>query len=203
VPEDKPLWQKTYDYDKYGCPMKVFHGTSGFLPTLQLWDGDDYISDVNVDYCMYEANYRIDWTYNATVADVRCLSAPQTWAQARMRSTNRDLSWGPQYYKACWNSTGQQAGYDPEDRYEILNSTGTNTIIFTETGGEGIFLFHVIVLDPDYSYCYLDANFGLYVYGAPLPLWITFLIVLVVTLLMILSLVLLYFWYRFRKLHTD
>eukprot|EP00736_Rhodelphis_marinus_P012341 Rmarinus@m.18512 len=194
-----------FTVEEFGCPMEIYHGVEGWKPTLKLYDGDEYIQDVDADFVVWEIQDRSDFTYNATMADAGCLRKAQTWSSLERQykdtelENNRDEWWYASNYDECYVSgTGSTSG-----TYEILNATGSNAIAFDPTGRDGFFAFKLRVVDPDMSYCVLETAFALDVYGAPLEFW-KVIVILFGTMLGIFVLLLLsYIYYRQQKLHMD
>lgn len=94
---------------------------------------------------------------------------------------------GPQNYVSCHEVNRDNPLLWPNVEYQVLGGRTNNRIIFGQRNG--IYTFHLSVVDPFYSYCNLNTVFSVYVYGAlPLikfrPLLSIFLIV-ATTLLMV------------------
>ncbi|KAL0218815.1 hypothetical protein P9112_004468 [Eukaryota sp. TZLM1-RC] len=145
-----------YDLKNWGCPIEVYHGTSGFLPELVLFDELEEVKDVEVDYVISELFNRTDWTYSSTFSEVGCSG-----------DLVLDDSNTPSSYTNCFKSNTSLS--NPNDLYYVLNSTGLSQIRFPKDGNDGFFLFKVKVIAPHYSYCELETIFVIKVFGSPLP----------------------------------
>ncbi|KAG9390823.1 Cation channel sperm-associated protein subunit delta/epsilon [Carpediemonas membranifera] len=166
----------SYDVTAYGCPISVYQGTSGWKPTLQLYDGPTYVKDVEADYVIYELRGRTDFTYNATEGDVGCTHGAQSWGYMTDGcAKDRWECWTKTNYIPCTEDTGRS--YGSSDVYDVLNNAGDNAIVFTADGADGVFLFRARVLDPEFSFCELTVDFAVDTYGAPLSVLVTVLVV--------------------------
>eukprot|EP00003_Mantamonas_plastica_P031978 TRINITY_DN850_c1_g1_i1.p1 TRINITY_DN850_c1_g1~~TRINITY_DN850_c1_g1_i1.p1 ORF type:complete len:276 (+),score=69.39 TRINITY_DN850_c1_g1_i1:412-1239(+) len=200
--------QLEYDYAKLGCPLRVFYGVSSFLPRFDIYDGETKISSLNADYVIWDTNGRFDITYNATALDVGCSNNPQTWDQQLAKSNkNPDSAWSRSSYQSCFTPyKGQQNEADRNTelgqiRYNILNATGYNALRFIQR--DGMFIFKARVVDPSVSYCELEIEFGVEVYGGPLNELVTTLALLGTIVIILLALTCSYYMYRRRYFSFD
>ncbi|XP_008847409.1 cation channel sperm-associated protein subunit epsilon [Nannospalax galili] len=195
-----------YDWGRYGCPLRL-EFKQKFKPIIQLFDDNGFIKDVEANFIVWEIHGRNDYSFNTTMKQNGCVNEAQTWES--MRQLNKSLSledvWGPQNYRTCFSYAVGKPG-DLNQPYEILNSTGNNHLIWP-TDHSGMYVFHVRILDPNFSFCDLTATFAIETFGViPRPsayLVIAFLFVLL--LLFISILVLSYFWYMkiYRQLIKE
>jgi hypothetical protein len=58
-----------YDVARYGCPMHQSFRVP-FRPTLDLYDGDEWVQTIEADFVVWEVNLRSDFSYNASVSMV-------------------------------------------------------------------------------------------------------------------------------------
>ncbi|XP_044307090.1 cation channel sperm-associated protein subunit epsilon [Varanus komodoensis] len=97
----------------------------------------------------------------------RCLQEAQNKALMIPESTENisrlEELWGPQNYKPCFVSEEEYSG-DLHKPYEIMNHSGINSIIWPQRYS-GIFMFRLIILDPNYSFCDFKVYFAVHTYG--------------------------------------
>lgn len=182
-----------YSYGLFGCHFSVYHQTTGWKPIVDLYEGDKFIREMDGDYVIWELAGRSDFTYNATVSDVKCKTRPTFWRDID------DGSWDPEDTKNCYDESVGEA-FSGGSTYPVLNNTGSNYIKFSPTGDDGQFLFRLRVIDPDYSYCHLEAYFALSVFGAPLDTLTALLVVFSSVVVIVLILVASYFHYRSKMI---
>ncbi|XP_064639389.1 cation channel sperm-associated auxiliary subunit delta-like isoform X2 [Lineus longissimus] len=111
----------TYDYALLGCPLTVFHMES-IIPTVDLYDGNKFLSEVKADYVVYEIHGRNTYNFTVKHADINCLRKPQTWRDMRLKRPGLDpgLHWNRMNYCGC-NSTAdchdhvEEEGEEGED----------------------------------------------------------------------------------------
>ncbi|CAH1258883.1 C1orf101 [Branchiostoma lanceolatum] len=154
----------TYDLDNLACPIDVFY-SDHFRPTVDLYDGEQFVREVTEDYFVWEAHGRTGYGYNATMQQAGCACQAQTLAAmltAGNVSTPGD-AWGPQNYQPC--STPCDPPGSLLGQHEVLSSSGVSALKFGSS--KGIFVFHLKVLDPECSYCVLQTQFAVRVYGSP------------------------------------
>ena len=61
-----------YDYEKWGCPLKMNSILLEFIPELLLYDGDTFVKEVDVNFILWEQHDRTDYKYNTSMYNVRC-----------------------------------------------------------------------------------------------------------------------------------
>ncbi|KAI8494156.1 hypothetical protein Bbelb_279160 [Branchiostoma belcheri] len=154
----------TYDLDNLGCPIDVFYSDK-FQPTVDLYDGDQFVHEVKEDYFVWEAHGRTGYVYSATMQQAGCVCEAQTLSGMLTAGnvSSPDEAWGPQNYRPCstpCDPTGSLTG-----QYEVLSSSGVSALMFGSS--KGIFVFNLKVLDPECSYCVLQTQFAVRVYGSP------------------------------------
>uniref|UniRef100_UPI00398F2786 cation channel sperm-associated auxiliary subunit epsilon-like n=1 Tax=Pristiophorus japonicus TaxID=55135 RepID=UPI00398F2786 len=152
-----------YDMKRYGCPIRVYY-KSPFRPNLKLYLGDTFLRHVNANFILWEEQDRTDFYYNTTMAEAGCRWEAQTWDS--MLELHKDTPiqdiWGPGNYRSCFESHGVVKNMDRP--YEILN--GTSSMYLTwPTDYTGVYVFSVKILDPNYSFCELTAQFAVETYG--------------------------------------
>ncbi|CAB1336258.1 unnamed protein product [Coregonus sp. 'balchen'] len=162
----------SYSITDYFCPLLVYHDTP-WIPSLELWNGNEFVEQVSADFVMFEVNGMYNYQYLQSVQDAKCVSQPQNWTSLlsqQQYEPNPNTAWTRSNYKSCKDSDGPPIT-DPEAQYQVLNMGTRNRILFPNYNG--MYVFKVIVVDPSYSYCMLTTTFSVYVYGAfpphPLP----------------------------------
>ncbi|KAL0225529.1 hypothetical protein RCL1_003441 [Eukaryota sp. TZLM3-RCL] len=146
----------TYDVYRYGCPIKIFHGTFGYLPKLNIYDYGKKVKNVDVDFVVKEINSRDDWLYSTSMRASDCNGVPYI-------PNNFD----PSRYISCRDSTTPWP--TPNTLLTVFNNNSSNSIIFSKQGQGGLFLFRISVISPHFSYCNLTTFVALDVFGAQLP----------------------------------
>jgi len=166
IDHDSPFAEANYLRQRVDCQKVVrkYHGGAPWRPRLMLYDFDQMVEEVTADYVVFELQGRIDYTYNATESQVRCVQHAQ--------STQTLFNGEP--YHPCWS--GGSSTSDGRQPYELLNSTGSNAIQFTYPGGDGLFIFGARVVGANYSHCNLETSFAVLVFGAPINRIMSFLI---------------------------
>ncbi|XP_060686691.1 cation channel sperm-associated auxiliary subunit epsilon-like [Hemiscyllium ocellatum] len=106
-----------------------------FKPILELYLGEKFISNVSANYILWEEEERTDFYYNTTML---------------------------QNYRSCFEAHGSVKSMDRP--YEILNSTGSMYLTWPNDHN-GIYLFTVKIVDPNFSFCELTAEFAIETYG--------------------------------------
>ncbi|XP_029477658.1 cation channel sperm-associated auxiliary subunit delta-like [Oncorhynchus nerka] len=162
----------SYSITDYFCPLLVYHDTP-WIPSLELWNGNEFVEQVSADFVMFEVNGMYNYQYLQSVEDAKCVSQPQNWTSLLSQQKyqpNPNTAWTRNNYKSCKDSDGPPLT-DPEAQYQVLNMGTRNRVLFPNYNG--MYVFRVIVVDPSYSYCMLTTTFSVYVYGAfpphPLP----------------------------------
>ncbi|XP_074118652.1 cation channel sperm-associated auxiliary subunit epsilon-like isoform X2 [Sminthopsis crassicaudata] len=191
-----------YNISEYGCPLNIYM-FENFHPVLQLYDGNKFIEDIEVNFIIWEIYERIDFSYSLSMHSAGCVNEAQTWKS--MIKENKDLPiekvWGPENYKNCFSfSTGKPG--DLSQPYEIINSSNNNKIIW-KNRQIGFYVFRAKIIDPNYSFCELTATFAIETFGM-LPKTdpiLVLLIMLFLILFIFICLLISYFHYlkMFRK----
>ncbi|XP_071833793.1 cation channel sperm-associated auxiliary subunit epsilon-like isoform X2 [Apostichopus japonicus] len=153
------------DTNEYGCPLMSSHDTT-FKPNLLLYEDDQFIEIVSVDYILYELQRRTDFTYNATQKEVGCRRPCQTWSHMKDSvGENSPFIWGPSNYRRCFVDDGTlEVSLDLP--YEILNQTGLSALEWTKNELDQLYIFHLTVVEPNYSFCSLNTQFAVVVQGS-------------------------------------
>eukprot|EP01029_Cantina_marsupialis_P005155 TRINITY_DN155216_c0_g1_i5.p1 TRINITY_DN155216_c0_g1~~TRINITY_DN155216_c0_g1_i5.p1 ORF type:complete len:238 (-),score=50.90 TRINITY_DN155216_c0_g1_i5:255-968(-) len=130
-----------------------------------------------------------------------CKRNPQTWSSMFVANgVSASDTWGPQNYQSCLDepSNDSEELSSKSTEYQILSSVNQNAIGFSGTAEDGLFLFEVIVVDPEFSYCDLRVRFSVELYGAPLPFIYSFLIFIGLVAILLLALAI---SFRFHQKH--
>ncbi|XP_067097005.1 cation channel sperm-associated auxiliary subunit delta-like [Osmerus mordax] len=153
-----------YSIVDYLCPLLVFKGTP-WIPSLQLWQGEEFVEDVKADFVLFEVHGMHNYEYTQTVRGARCVSQPQNWTSQLSQQHQPDphTAWNRHNYVSCLDSDGPPLS-EPTAQYQVLNKDSGNRVLFPEYNG--MYIFKVIVVDPRYSYCQLTTTFSVFVYGA-------------------------------------
>ncbi|PIK56076.1 putative cation channel sperm-associated protein subunit delta [Apostichopus japonicus] len=77
---------------------------------------------------------------------------------------NRCLYYQFTNYISCHSPEQGAERCDPSQPYEVLSNNTANGIKFSQYNG--IYVFNITVLDPDYSFCQLETQFAVEVFGA-------------------------------------
>ncbi|GBG28305.1 Cation channel sperm-associated protein subunit delta [Hondaea fermentalgiana] len=194
-----------FDYDTYGCPTFVPY-TYAFKPGLEIWDGDVKVKDVDADFVVFEMSSREDYTYGFTAAEMGCLRRPETWDDKLANDANITDAWGSHNYQTCYVADTESTSTIDEWGtlvYEVLNATSENYITFKATTlKDAPYEFVAVVVDPDYSFCTLQARFSVEAYGIPIDGFTTFIIIFTVVMCSMLMLVCTYFYHRHDILYA-
>lgn len=143
----------------YGCPIVIPY-TQHFRPTLELYNEDVLLEEVNADFVVWEVHGRHDYKYTATAKKAGCLQTPQTWNEM-LENGQPSEAWTPETYRSCYEEGGE---LNKHTEYQLLNSTGVSSLKWSKHNG--MYMFDVIVVARDYSFCHLTAHFAVKVYGA-------------------------------------
>uniref|UniRef100_A0A4W5NIE8 Catsper channel auxiliary subunit epsilon n=1 Tax=Hucho hucho TaxID=62062 RepID=A0A4W5NIE8_9TELE len=127
-----------YDWEKFGCLLKT-HYKNQFLPSIDLYDGDSYVRNVDANFIVWDRFGRKDYSFNATMRQVACLRESQTWISMLTGGKSLEEAWGPENYRTC---------------FKVDSAT---------------YVFNVKILDPNYSFCDLHAVFAVQTYGITIP----------------------------------
>lgn len=165
---NEPLFVN-YTFEKLGCPIKI-HYKDLFRPQIDLYIGNTLLGPMLAEFVMYEVHGMYDYKYNSTVFQAGCVRHAQTWLEMVLNQTgdlDPSIAWTKNNYRSCFvkenGSTPQES-----DHYEVLtNSKQTNITNSSVSWPEenGIYVFEVIVVDPDFTFCDLRTTFAVQVYG--------------------------------------
>ncbi|KAL0983832.1 hypothetical protein UPYG_G00133340 [Umbra pygmaea] len=155
-----------YEWDTFGCLFEM-HYQKPFRPDLVLYDGDNFVRDVDANFIVWERFGRKDYSFNATMRQVACLREAQTWSSMLTEGKISGQVWGPENYQSCFNLAPGKLG-NLDETYEIMNRSSTNFLTFTQEENT-LYVFNVKVLDPSYSFCDLHAVFAVKTYGIQIP----------------------------------
>ncbi|KAJ7984928.1 hypothetical protein DPEC_G00359840 [Dallia pectoralis] len=155
-----------YDWDEFGCLLET-HYKNPFQPTLVLYDGDNFVQDINANFILWEIFGRMDYSFNESMRQVGCLCEAQTWRSLLTPGQILEEAWGPENYRSCFKVVpGKLGNLDVE--YEIMNSSSNNFLTFSQVDS-AIYVFNVKILDPNLSFCDLRAVFAIRTYGVTIP----------------------------------
>jgi hypothetical protein len=181
-----------YNVEMYGCPIAIPY-TQRFKPTLELYDGDVYLEEVDADFVVWEIHGRHDYSYTATAKKARCLQTPQSWDQMLANGTPPSEAWTPQTYRSCYEVVGELNG---KVKYQILNSSGVSSLKWPERNG--MYIFAATVVARDYSFCHLTTHFAVRIYGASGAAILGYILLVMTCLIGIGILVFSYYLYKQR-----
>uniref|UniRef100_A0A8C3X037 Cation channel sperm-associated auxiliary subunit delta n=1 Tax=Catagonus wagneri TaxID=51154 RepID=A0A8C3X037_9CETA len=192
--------QVHYQYEKLGCPLLVYYDTP-WKPVVELWREGKFQEVVEAEFVLLEVNGLFTYTYSLTAGAARCSSQPQNWTTVAGAAGGRGpFAWDRETYVSCHDPDNNAPLTWPEVPYQILGGPTDNKVIFDQRNG--IYIFFISIVDPDYSYCHLETTFSVYVYGAfPLsiiPAEVTIVLLTVATLLSV--------WLAYvtpKLLHTE
>lgn len=160
----------TYSFPRFGCPLAVYQGTSGFKPTLELWDGATKVKTFNNSAFVihqFDTN-RGHITYSKSES-AACSCRPQSWAQMAEAnpSVPRYEAWTRDNYQPCGAMNASACARARSSAvYEVLG-TSDNAIVFPAEVEDGLFLLRVRVIDGEASFCDLSVDIALDVFGSP------------------------------------
>ncbi|XP_004633022.1 cation channel sperm-associated protein subunit delta [Octodon degus] len=163
--------QVLYPFWDLGCPGLVFYETP-WKPVIELWHGDEFAELVEAEFVLREVHGLHTFSYTLTARAAGCLSQPQNWSSVLRSARDPGGSpWSRENYVSCHSPSPSSPLRWPNVQYQVLGGRTNNKIIFKQRNG--IYIFHLSILDPYYSYCRLETTFSIYVYGAyPLPLFV-------------------------------
>ncbi|XP_078670880.1 cation channel sperm-associated auxiliary subunit epsilon-like [Branchiostoma floridae x Branchiostoma belcheri] len=190
----------TYDLDNLGCPIDVFYSDK-FRPTVDLYDGDQFVHEVKEDYFVWEAHGRTGYAYSTTMQQAGCVCEAQTLSGMLTAGnvSSPDEAWGPQNYRPC--STPCDPAGSLSGQYEVLSSLGVSALTFGSN--KGIFVFNLKVLDPECSYCVLQTQFAVRVYGSPQESLNLYVYISVLAFILGTVVILVLTYYRYYKLMAE
>jgi hypothetical protein len=204
--EGKTMSDIPYDFARWGCPVQVFHETTGFRIRLGLFEYERLIEVVEAEFYLEEVHGRWDWSGNTTSAQAGCNRAAVSRTDlVRVaedapdddgeRSSVVTGAVTPATYRSCFQDPSGELDV-PRGTYEIFNSTGRNALRFLRSGRGGVFVFRATVVDPFYSYCSLETEFAIDAFGEPLRSSTILIILAAVVAVMLMLLAATYIYYR-------
>ncbi|KFO28810.1 Transmembrane protein 146 [Fukomys damarensis] len=160
----------SYPFKDLGCPGLVYYETP-WKPVIELWQGEEFKALVEAEFVLREVHGLSTFSYALTAEAAGCSSQPQNWSSVLLSAHEAgQATWSRENYVSCHSPSSNNPLRWPDVQYQILGGRTDNRIIFKQWNG--IYIFHLSVLDPYYSYCHLETTFSIYVYGAyPLSLF--------------------------------
>ncbi|XP_022107561.1 cation channel sperm-associated protein subunit delta-like isoform X3 [Acanthaster planci] len=146
----------------------VAHVVAGCSPgrhvRIRKYDGDVFVEEVQEDYVVNEINGMFTYSYEKTAKQVGCRSQPQSWLRQLIAQDSPDpaTAWTRENYRNCFQDDASGLQF-PDRPYEILSSQNNNRLKWSAYNG--IMVFNLSVLNPDYSFCQLRGQFAVEVYG--------------------------------------
>ncbi|XP_078349602.1 cation channel sperm-associated auxiliary subunit epsilon-like [Oculina patagonica] len=159
---------KTVEYDlvKLGCPFPV-QSNEPFKPIVDLYDGETFVKEVDVNYVMWEQHGRKGYKYSATMKEAGCITEAQNWEKMikTVEAESMESAWSKENYQSCFQEylNGSMFAVNLDQPYEIFNSSAAASHIVWDD--VGTFVFMLKVIDPDFSFCNLTVEFGVQVRG--------------------------------------
>ncbi|XP_022107560.1 cation channel sperm-associated protein subunit delta-like isoform X2 [Acanthaster planci] len=152
-----------YDYNTLDCPIVMYYQDM-LKPIVDLYDGDVFVEEVQEDYVVNEINGMFTYSYEKTAKQVGCRSQPQSWLRQLIAQDSPDpaTAWTRENYRNCFQDDASGLQF-PDRPYEILSSQNNNRLKWSAYNG--IMVFNLSVLNPDYSFCQLRGQFAVEVYG--------------------------------------
>ncbi|XP_048364498.1 cation channel sperm-associated auxiliary subunit delta-like [Sphaerodactylus townsendi] len=193
----------SYSYEHLGCPVLLYYD-SPWLPTLELWENDEFVEYVSADFVLFETNGMHNYDYLLTASEAKCISQPQNWSTMFELQLHPDphTAWSRTNYESCKVPNQVRPLESPSIKYQILNLNEDNRVVFSQYNG--IYVFKVIVVDTIYSYCELSTLLSVYVHGAFPKSQINAAGMLIGFLILILGLILMgYFFPKLLQLHGN
>ncbi|XP_015780059.1 PREDICTED: uncharacterized protein C1orf101-like isoform X1 [Acropora digitifera] len=79
-----------------------------------------------------------------------------------MQRTNKEAAWSKQNFRSCFEDPPSESVIPDNlnQAYEIMNSSSVSHIVWTD---DGIFIFTLTVIDPEFSFCNLTVEFAVQV----------------------------------------
>ncbi|XP_067031339.1 cation channel sperm-associated auxiliary subunit epsilon-like [Acropora muricata] len=152
-----------YDLEKLGCPFKILKNEP-FKPVIDLYDGELFLEEVDTNYVLWEQQGRAGFEYSATMKEAGCIREAQSWELMikSMQGTNKEAAWSKQNFSSCFEDPPSEpvSAENLNQAYEIMNSSSVSHILWTD---DGIFIFTLTVIDPEFSFCNLTVEFAVQV----------------------------------------
>ncbi|XP_032219627.1 cation channel sperm-associated auxiliary subunit epsilon [Nematostella vectensis] len=140
-----------YYKDQVQCTLSVGVDTKLRLK-VDMYDDKHIVHEVVQDYVLEERDLKTGYGYTATMNQVGCKREAQTWASL----SEKNMTWDQNSHKTCFIDDGNPVSFDGSKAYEVLNSSGTNHVVFSKPG---LYQFTLTVIDPSLSFCSLSAQF--------------------------------------------
>ncbi|XP_021005375.1 cation channel sperm-associated protein subunit delta isoform X2 [Mus caroli] len=153
-----------YEYKDLGCPRLVYYDKP-WKPVVELWKNGIVEEIMNAEYVISEINGLATYSYSLTAATANCRSQPQNWSTFESDIEKEEpFLWNRENYVSCHEDNKDNPLLWPNVEYQVLGGRTNNRVIFGQRNG--IYTFHLSVVDPYYSYCNLNTIFSVYVHGA-------------------------------------
>ncbi|XP_044163679.1 cation channel sperm-associated protein subunit epsilon-like isoform X2 [Acropora millepora] len=125
-----------YDLEHLGCPFKRLKNEP-FKPVIDLYDGELFLEEVDANYVLWEQQGRAGFEYSATMKE---------------------------NFRSCFEDRPSEPVIPDNlnQAYEIMNSSSVSHIVWTECD-DGVFIFTLTVIDPEFSFCNLTVEFAVQV----------------------------------------
>ncbi|NP_001344826.1 cation channel sperm-associated auxiliary subunit delta isoform X8 [Mus musculus] len=150
------------------CTMGILNPVQlqkNYTYTIEKWKNGIVEEIMNAEYVISEINGLVTYSYSLTAATANCRSQPQNWSTFESDIENEEpFLWNRENYVSCHEDNKDNPLLWPNVEYQVLGGQTNNKIIFGQRNG--IYTFHLSVVDPYYSYCNLNTIFSVYVHGA-------------------------------------
>ncbi|XP_015759432.1 PREDICTED: uncharacterized protein C1orf101-like isoform X2 [Acropora digitifera] len=128
------------------------------------YDGELFLEAVDAVYVLWEQQGRAGFEYSATMKEAGCVREAQSWELMikSMQGTNKEAAWLTQNFRGCFEDPPSESVIldNLNQAYEIMNSSSVSHILWTD---DGIFIFTLTVIDPEFSFCNLTVEFAVQV----------------------------------------
>uniref|UniRef100_A0AAY5EA71 Uncharacterized protein n=1 Tax=Electrophorus electricus TaxID=8005 RepID=A0AAY5EA71_ELEEL len=140
-----------------------FESVYAMLSFVSRYDGDKFVQNVDANFIVWDKFGRKDYSFNATMHQVACLCEAQTWKKMLAGGSPLEKAWGPENYRSCFVLGSGKLG-NLNQPYEVMNRSSMNYLTFPSVENT-TYVFNVKILDPNYSFCDLQAVFAVQTYG--------------------------------------
>uniref|UniRef100_UPI00398E586F cation channel sperm-associated auxiliary subunit delta-like isoform X3 n=1 Tax=Pristiophorus japonicus TaxID=55135 RepID=UPI00398E586F len=139
----------TYDYAAWGCPLVAHYGAL-WSPELQLWNNDEFVEIVDVEYVIFEVHGVHDYNYQLYLSDINCVSEAQNWTTMLKKQAIPDphTAWNSKNFHSC-HDPGEPITTPGSTEYQIMGGCILNRILFPKRNG--FYIFKIIVVNSTYS----------------------------------------------------
>ncbi|XP_067031338.1 cation channel sperm-associated auxiliary subunit epsilon-like [Acropora muricata] len=152
-----------YDLEQLGFPFKKLKNEP-FKPVIDLYDGELFLEEVDANYVLWEQQGRAGFEYSATMKEAGCIREAQSYELMikSMQRTNKEAAWSKQNFRSCFEDPPSESVIPDNlnQTYEIMNSSSVSHIVWTD---DGIFIFTLTVIDPEFSFFNLTVEFAVQV----------------------------------------